>query len=75
MAVEAVIWDFGGVLTSSPFERFAHYEAERGLPDGLGCPEQQKVAVFPDAGLRLTVTVMRRRGPAVGMLGGEQARR
>ena len=32
MAVEAVIWDFGGVLTSSPFEAFNRYEAERGLP-------------------------------------------
>ena len=30
--VEAVIWDFGGVLTTSPFEAFARYERERGLP-------------------------------------------
>ncbi|WP_300395639.1 HAD-IA family hydrolase [Henriciella sp.] len=30
--IEAVIWDFGGVLTSSPFEAFNRYEAERGLP-------------------------------------------
>ena len=29
---EAVIWDFGGVVTSSPFEAFNRYEAERGLP-------------------------------------------
>ncbi|MEM6626570.1 MAG: HAD-IA family hydrolase [Pseudomonadota bacterium] len=29
---EAVIWDFGGVLTTSPFEAFNRYEAERGLP-------------------------------------------
>ncbi len=29
---EAVIWDFGGVLTSSPFEAFARFEIERGLP-------------------------------------------
>jgi putative hydrolase of the HAD superfamily len=29
---EAVIWDFGGVLTSSPFEAFARFESERGLP-------------------------------------------
>ena len=35
MALEAVIWDFGGVFTTSPFEAFARYEAERGLPDGL----------------------------------------
>lgn len=35
MAVEAVIWDFGGVFTSSPFEAFNHLEAERGLPRDL----------------------------------------
>jgi len=29
---EAVIWDFGGVFTSSPFEAFNRYEAETGLP-------------------------------------------
>ena len=28
----AVIWDFGGVITSSPFEAFNRLEAERGLP-------------------------------------------
>ncbi len=32
MAIKAVIWDFGGVFTSSPFEAFNRYEAERGLP-------------------------------------------
>jgi putative hydrolase of the HAD superfamily len=35
MAVEAVIWDFGGVFTSSPFEAFNRYEAEKGLPKDL----------------------------------------
>lgn len=30
--LQAVIWDFGGVLTSSPFEAFNRYEAEKGLP-------------------------------------------
>lgn len=29
--VQAVIWDFGGVLTSSPFEAFNRFEAELGL--------------------------------------------
>jgi putative hydrolase of the HAD superfamily len=29
---EAVLWDFGGVILSSPFEAFNRYEAERGLP-------------------------------------------
>ncbi|MBJ7412276.1 MAG: HAD-IA family hydrolase [Phenylobacterium sp.] len=35
MAVEAVIWDFGGVFTTSPFEAFNRMEAERGLPKDL----------------------------------------
>jgi putative hydrolase of the HAD superfamily len=30
--IEAVIFDFGGVITTSPFEAFARYESERGLP-------------------------------------------
>lgn len=29
---DAVLWDFGGVITSSPFEAFAQYETQRGLP-------------------------------------------
>lgn len=28
----AVLWDFGGVVLSSPFEAFNRYESERGLP-------------------------------------------
>ena len=32
MAIEAVIFDFGGVLTSSPFEAYARFETELGLP-------------------------------------------
>src|SRR5471030_3289486 len=35
MTIEAVIWDFGGVLTTSPFEAFARFEAARGLPAGI----------------------------------------
>lgn len=30
--LQAVIWDFGGVLTSSPFEAFTRYEEKKGLP-------------------------------------------
>jgi putative hydrolase of the HAD superfamily len=33
--IEAVIWDFGGVLTTSPFEAFARFEKERGLPPDI----------------------------------------
>jgi len=32
VAIEAVIWDFGGVFTSSPFEAFNRLEAELGAP-------------------------------------------
>jgi len=32
VAIGAVIFDFGGVLTSSPFEAFTRFERERGLP-------------------------------------------
>ena len=35
MTIEAVIWDFGGVFTSSPFEAFARYEVANGLPRDL----------------------------------------
>jgi putative hydrolase of the HAD superfamily len=30
--ITAVLWDFGGVILSSPFEAFRRYEATRGLP-------------------------------------------
>ena len=32
--IEAVIWDFGGVFTTSPFEAFARYETQKGIPVG-----------------------------------------
>ncbi len=32
MAIEAVIWDFGGVFTTSPFEAFNRFERQHGLP-------------------------------------------
>lgn len=31
--IQAVIWDFGGVFTTSPFEAFNRYEKARGLPN------------------------------------------
>jgi putative hydrolase of the HAD superfamily len=33
--IRAALFDFGGVILSSPFEAFAAFEAERGLPDGF----------------------------------------
>lgn len=30
--IRAVLWDFGGVILSSPFEAFNHYERSRRLP-------------------------------------------
>ncbi len=35
MAIRAVMFDFGGVISTSPFEAFAHLEVERGLPAGF----------------------------------------
>lgn len=32
MGLKAVIWDFGGVFTTSPFEAFNRYEAQTGAP-------------------------------------------
>lgn len=34
-AIRAVLFDFGGVITSSPFEAFRRFEQERGLPTGF----------------------------------------
>lgn len=31
-SIQAVIWDFGGVITSSPFEAFRKYEQQNRLP-------------------------------------------
>ncbi len=33
--IKAVLFDFGGVVTSSPFEAFARYETDNGLPPDL----------------------------------------
>src|SRR6202050_3997751 len=33
--MEAVIWDFGGLFTTSPFEACNRYEARRGIPKDL----------------------------------------
>jgi putative hydrolase of the HAD superfamily len=30
--IQAVLWDFGGVLTTSPFDAFNRFEAENGIP-------------------------------------------
>ena len=30
--LRAVLWDFGGVLTTSPFDNFARFERDHGLP-------------------------------------------
>ena len=32
MAIRAALFDFGGVVTTSPFESFARYERDHGLP-------------------------------------------
>jgi putative hydrolase of the HAD superfamily len=32
VSIKAILWDFGGVVTSSPFEAFSRFETERELP-------------------------------------------
>ena len=57
--IEAVIWDFGGVLTTSPFEAFKRYEQAHGLPNdfirGINAtnPESNAWAQFESAQLTL----------------------
>jgi putative hydrolase of the HAD superfamily len=33
--IEAVLFDYGGVIAGSPFEAFARHEQEQGLPEGF----------------------------------------
>lgn len=33
--IKAALFDFGGVILSSPFDAFSRYEAAQGLPDGF----------------------------------------
>jgi putative hydrolase of the HAD superfamily len=33
--IRATLWDFGGVILSSPFAAFSRYEEQCGLPDGF----------------------------------------
>ena len=35
LVIRAALFDFGGVISSSPFEAFARYELEPDLPDGF----------------------------------------
>ena len=34
-SIAAILWDFGGVFTTSPFEAFAHFESEAKLPENI----------------------------------------
>ena len=33
--IEAILFDFGGVITESPFEAFNDFEREHGLPENF----------------------------------------
>ena len=35
MTYQAVLWDFGGVITTSPFDAFNRMESEKGLPHNI----------------------------------------
>jgi putative hydrolase of the HAD superfamily len=34
-SIRAALFDFGGVISTSPFESFARYERDRGIPEGF----------------------------------------
>ena len=34
-AIDGILWDFGGVFTTSPFEAFGRFEKARGLPENF----------------------------------------
>jgi len=57
--IQAILWDFGGVLTTSPFEAFNRYEAERGLPTDFirrvnsTNPERNAWALFESSAIDL----------------------
>ena len=46
--IRAVLWDFGGVILSSPFEAFNHYEEQVGSVgqalEGVEIPDQERAA-------------------------------
>lgn len=69
--VKAVIWDFGGVVTSSPFDAFARYESERGLPPGT---IRRINATNPDGNAWARFERAEIDAVAFGMLFGEEAR-
>ena len=46
MSIRAVLFDFGGVILTSPFEAFARYEGDNGLPAGF---LRRLIATNPDA--------------------------
>ncbi len=59
MTISAILWDFGGVLTTSPFEAFNRFEAEHGLPTdfirGINAtnPDRNAWALFESSSIGL----------------------
>ena len=59
MTISAILWDFGGVLTTSPFEAFNRFEAEHGLPTdfirGINAtnPDRNAWALFESSAIGL----------------------
>lgn len=58
-SIDAILWDFGGVLTTSPFEAFNRFESERGIPKDFirtinaTNPETNAWARFESSGISL----------------------
>jgi putative hydrolase of the HAD superfamily len=72
LTVDAVFWDFGGVITTSPFDAFGRYEEEHGLPAGFirqlnaTNPDTNAWAAFERGQLDLDGFVERFEAEAVG---------
>ena len=45
---KAVFWDFGGVITSSPFQAFSSFEKENNLPKDFINYMKQKQIIFKE---------------------------
>lgn len=59
MTIRAILWDFGGVLTTSPFEAFNRFEIKHGMPEnfirGINAtnPEHNAWAQFESSNISL----------------------
>ena len=70
---KAVLWDFGGVILSSPFDAFRRYEAaelnEKLKTAGFSVVHESRFNLFGIAGWFLNGTILRRKDLPTGQMG------